>query len=151
VLVKRFEDLKAWQAARRLTADVHSLARSGRLRPDRSLADQMRRAVLSTMNNVAEGFDSASRSEFCRFLRYSARSASEVQSSLYVALDQALIDEPTFDRIYAEAQLVRQLCSGLIRHLRPVAKPSRKGPPHVAESPAPYGLTGSRADWLTLS
>jgi four helix bundle protein len=79
-LARRFEDLRAWQSARDLTSAVYALARNGEFARDFALSDQIRRAAISTMNNIAEGFDSASRAEFARFLRYAARSASEVQS-----------------------------------------------------------------------
>jgi four helix bundle protein len=119
-LVRRFEDLEAWQAARRLTAQAFVLTqRSTKLGTDRSLSDQLRRAAVSTMSNIAEGIDSGSRTEFRRFLRYAARSASEVQSCLYVAKDQGYVDHSSFEEAYGEAQRVRQLCSGLIR-LMPV-------------------------------
>ena len=78
-LVTRFEDLEVWQQARKLTADVYLVADGSALSRDFVLGDQIRRAAISTMNNIAEGFDSASRFEFRRFLRYAGRSASEVK------------------------------------------------------------------------
>ena len=133
-LAERFEELRAWQAARALTLDVYALARGDQFRHDFGLGDQIRRAAVSTMNNIAEGFDSASRVEFVRFLRYASRSASEVQSCLYVALDQRYISQEQFDRAYASAASVRKLCAGLIRSLR------AQGQPRISEPQAPpYG------------
>ncbi|MEO8601452.1 MAG: four helix bundle protein [bacterium] len=137
-LVRRFEDLKAWQAARMLTGQVYRLVRLPALRNDHGLADQMRRASVSTMNNIAEGFDSSSRNEFKRFLRYAIRSASEIQSCLYVALDEKCIDRATFQSVYDQAQKVRQLCSGLVRRLTAYSKAVGGGEGRVNESPMYY-------------
>jgi hypothetical protein len=87
------------------------------------------------MNNVAEGFDSASRAEFTRFLRYASRSASEVQSCLYVASDQGYIDPADFDSLYRQAASVRKLCVALIRALN---RPSPRSE-QVNEPATPYG------------
>jgi four helix bundle protein len=143
-LVRRFEGLEAWQAARSLTSRAYALT-GGQTKcfADRSLCDQVRRAAVSTMSNIAEGFDSGSRTEFRRFLRYAARSASEVQSCLYVARDQGYLDQPAFENAYAQAQRVRQLCSGLIRRLGAHGKqPTRSD--EIAESPATYLRTPAR-------
>lgn len=117
-LASRFEDLRGWQAARRLTGDVYALSRDHHFARDFALRDQIRRAAISTMNNIAEGFDSASRTEFCRFLRYASRSASEVQSCLYIARDQRYIEQQLLDSVHAQAALVRKRCADLMRSLR---------------------------------
>ncbi len=70
------------------------------------------------MANIAEGFDSRSNPEFIKFLGYALRSASEVQSHLYVALDQGYLDKQQFDRIYQQAVTVKKLILGFIRHLK---------------------------------
>jgi four helix bundle protein len=132
-LAERFEDLRAWQAARALTIEVYSLARTEGFGRDFGLVDQIRRAAVSTMNNIAEGFDSASRVEFARFLRYASRSASEVQSCLHVALDQNYITRARFDHAYASAASVRKLSAALTRSLR--SREPRVGEP----DPPAYG------------
>jgi four helix bundle protein len=137
-LASRFEDLRAWQAARRLTGQVYALLRRPECGHDFALADQIRRAAISTMNNLAEGFDSASRAEFARFLRYASRSASEVQSCLHVALDQRYIDRRLFDEAYAQAAMVCKLCSALIRSFGSPPKPRPHTHPQVKEAPAQY-------------
>jgi len=116
--IERFEDIKAWQEGRILTnmvfriTSVHNLVKSYRLR------DQIEGASISVMGNIAEGFDSQSDLEFIRFLRYSRRSASEVQSHLYVALDQEYITKEQFNEIYEKAVAVKNLISGFIRYLK---------------------------------
>lgn len=90
----------------------------GKFARDYGLRDQIQRASVSIMANIAEGFDSNSDEEFIRFLRYALRSATEVQSHLYVALDQNYIDKPAFDDLYAQAGETKSLISGFIRYLR---------------------------------
>ena len=140
-LARRFEDLRAWQAARDLTSGVYALARRREFARDFALTDQIRRAAISTMNNIAEGFDSGSRVEFERFLRYASRSASEVQSCLHVAVHQGYVSRVQFDRAYAQAASVRKLCVALIRSLRSAT--DAPGEPQVREdAPPPYGSYG---------
>lgn len=85
---------------------------------DFGLRDQMRRAAVSVMANIAEGFDGQSDAEFIQFLIYARRSASEVQSHLYVALDQRYLTGEEFDNLYDWAVQVKNLISGFIRYLR---------------------------------
>ena len=70
------------------------------------------------MANIAEGFDAGTRPEFVRFLRIALRSGSELQSHLYVALDEHLVDSKTFDSLYADVRTVKSLIGGFIRCLR---------------------------------
>jgi len=70
------------------------------------------------MSNVAEGFDSDTKQQFIQMLSYTKRSASEVQSELYAALDRKYINESEFENAYNQAQLVRKLANGFIRYLR---------------------------------
>ena len=85
--VRRFEDLIAWQKARDLTKRIYSLTQQGGFERDYGLRDQIRRAAVSVMSNLAEGFDRAGRSEFHQFLVIAKGSSAEVRSHLYVALD----------------------------------------------------------------
>ena len=116
--IERFEDIEAWQAARRLTAAIYTLAFNGRLGKDFGLKEQIQRASVSIMANIAEGFDARSDGEFLRFLGYAYRSATEVQSHLYVVLDNGYCDQEIFDRLYGEANDVKRLLNGFIRYLR---------------------------------
>jgi four helix bundle protein len=148
-LARRFEDLAVWNEARALTREVYALVASGPLQRDWGLTDQVRRSAISTMNNVAEGFDSGSRTEFARFLRYSARSASEVQSCLYVALDCGYIDRAAFDSAYRRAERVRSLARALTRSL---AKPRRQdGSGCVREESPLYGSPPEASDRVSAS
>jgi four helix bundle protein len=98
--INRFEDIDAWKEARILTQQIHSHTDQAAFGKDIALREQIRRAVLSIMANIAEGFDAGSDREFLRFLRYALRSTSEVQSHLYVALDRGCIESLSFHESY---------------------------------------------------
>jgi four helix bundle protein len=116
--ISRFEDIEAWKAARKLTNLVYELTRRSAFEADRDLRRQLRRAATSSMANVAEGFDAGSDVEFQRFLRMAQRSASEVQSHLYVAADERYIEPEEFKMIYGQAQQTRKVIGGFIKYLQ---------------------------------
>ncbi len=119
ISIKRFEEIDAWQASRELTRFVYSaINRNERFRKDFRLSNQIQGAAISTMSNIAEGFSRKSNKEFIQFLFISKSSAAEIQSQLYIALDQNYIDEATFDIIYEQAEKVSKLNSGFIKYLR---------------------------------
>lgn len=113
--VKQFEDIKAWQEARTLVKMIYSLTTAGQFAKDFGLRDQIRRASVSVMTNIAEGFDCDSKVEFARFLGIARRSAVEVQSLLYTALDIDYIDDKTFKTHYEQANKAKAL-TGAFRH-----------------------------------
>lgn len=115
--IRRFEDIEGWQLARELTRQVYAVAMRGAFAKDFGLRDQIARASGSAMHNIAEGFDGGSNAEFVKYLRYSQRSCSEVQSQLYVALDQDYISQDEFDAIYNQAALTHSKVGGFIRYL----------------------------------
>jgi four helix bundle protein len=90
--IERFEDLHAWQASRELVNQVYSLLRQKDFAGDFGLTNQITRSAGSVMHNIAEGFDAGTDRQFVLFLGYARRSASEVQSQLYTALDQGYIN-----------------------------------------------------------
>ena len=113
----KFEEITAWQKARVLSSEVYRVTRLEPFCQDYGLVDQIRRASGSIMHNIAEGFDAGSNNEFVRFLRYSFRSASEVQSQLYIAQDANFIGQPEFDQLYQLATEIKKIISGLIKYL----------------------------------
>ena len=115
--IERFEEIEAWQVGRELTRRVYEATSQGGFARDFGLKDQIQRASGSVIHNIAEGFDGGSNAEFIRFLRYSQRSASEVQSQLYVALDQGYIDSPSFEELYELAAHARSKVGGFIAYL----------------------------------
>ena len=115
--IERFEDIEGWQQARLLTRYVYTAAKKTRFARDYGLKDQIQRAAVSSISNSAEGFDSGSNAEFVKFLRYAQRSCTEVQSTLYVALDQEYITQQEFQSVYTQAAKTRSLLGGLIKYL----------------------------------
>ena len=116
--IERFEDIEAWQLARALTQKVYSLTRKPRFSKDFGLKSQIQDAAGSSMHNIAEGFDSETNAEFIRFLRYAKRSCSEVQSELYVALDEGYITADEFKDAYEQAGRTRAAIRGFINYLK---------------------------------
>jgi four helix bundle protein len=115
--IERFEDIEAWQLARELTRMVYCLTKKPEFARDYGLKRQIQDAAGSTMHNTAEGFDSESNAEFVRFLRYAKRSCTEVQSELYVALDQKYITISEFEDVYDHAARTRAAIRGFIKYL----------------------------------
>jgi four helix bundle protein len=115
--VERFEDLICWQEARNLVKLVYEASNEGLLAKDFDMRSQIRRAAISTMNNIAEGFGRYSKKEFIRFLEISSASASEVKSVAYVALDLNYWNQETVTRIQSKAESVKSLDLGLIKYL----------------------------------
>jgi len=115
--IDRFEDIEAWQLARELTSKVYTLTKKAKFTRDFGLKGQIQDAAGSSMHNIAEGFDSETNPEFVRFLRYAKRSCTEVQSELYVALDQQYITKPEFQAVYDHAGRTRAAIRGFIKYL----------------------------------
>lgn len=117
-LIKKFEDIIGWQEARKLVKDIYKITNEGAFARDFGMRDQIQRAAVSVMTNIAEGFDCDSQAEFARFLSYSRRSAVEVQSLLYAALDIGYINRTTFDTQYQQAEKAKALIGGLKTSLK---------------------------------
>lgn len=115
--IKRFEDIEAWQLARELAQKIYSLTKKERFTKDYGLSRQIRDAAGSAMHNIAEGFDAETNAEFIRFLRYAKRSCSEVQSELYIALDDEYITPNEFSDVYEHARRTRAAIRGFINYL----------------------------------
>ncbi|MBI4732890.1 MAG: four helix bundle protein [Chloroflexi bacterium] len=118
-LIKRFEDILAWQEARKLAREIYRMTREGAFSKDFGLRDQIQRASVSVMANIAEGFDCDSHVEFARFLGIARRSVVEVQSLLYIAHDVGYIDEQIFKSSYFQAEKAKALTGGLKKSLKP--------------------------------
>ena len=114
---RRFEDIRAWKAARVLTRRIYEVTSERPLSRDFGLKDQIRRASVSVMSNIAEGFERMGFREFHRFLIYAKGSTGELQSQLYVALDTDGISQDTFDELYKRADEVARMISGFVRYL----------------------------------
>lgn len=115
---ERFEEIVAWQRARELVGEVYRATTNGKFNKDFGLRDQIRRASVSIMLNIAEGFARRTNKEFSQFLFVAHGSVAEVQSALYVAMDQKYITRETFDKLYSDCTEISRMISGLIKYLR---------------------------------
>ena len=134
--VKRFEDLTVWQSARELVTLVYKKSGKSQFSKDFALRDQIRRAAISVMSNVAEGFDAGYDGEFIRFLGFSFRSAAEVQSQLYAALDLGYIDNNEVEVVYGKGVDVRKQIRSLVAYL----SENRRSGHKAREGPSSYML-----------
>ena len=115
---QKFEDIEAWQKARELTKEIYKVSKERAFSKDFGLRDQMRRAGVSVMSNIAEGFERSGTGEFMQFLSIAKGSVGEVKSQLYVAIDQEYLDKKTFNRLYTLASDVSKMTAGLIKYMR---------------------------------
>lgn len=117
-MAKRFEDFEVWQFARSLVKEVYLLTDQRTIRKYYSLTDQIQRAALSVMNNIAEGYERQSSKEFVFMLNVAKGSIGEVRSILYAMLDISLIDEKTFQTLYEKTLTISKSLAGFISYLK---------------------------------
>jgi len=111
--IERFEELIAWQKARGLAREIYRVTEEGRFSRDFGLKDQIRRAAVSIMSNIAEGFERGRPSEFQQFLSIAKASCAEVRSQLYIALDANYIKDELFNELMSKAEEVGRIIGGL--------------------------------------
>jgi four helix bundle protein len=116
--ISRFEDIDGWKMARELTRDIYQITAEGRFARDFGLCNQIRKASVSIMSNIAEGFERDGNREFGNFLSIAKGSAGEVRSQLYVAMDQDYVSAANFEKIYAKADENGRIIGGLMKYLR---------------------------------
>jgi len=115
--IERFEDIQAWQRARELNKAIYEITKAAHFSKDFSLRDQMRRASVSILANIAEGFGRRSKKEFSNFLNMAHGSAAEVQCHLYVALDFQYITQGDFETLYRKTEEVSRMIQGFMKYL----------------------------------
>ena len=117
---EKFEEIRAWQSAREVVNRIYKISQDEKFKRDYSLGDQIKRASISIMSNIAEGFSRQSGKEFIQFLFIAKASAAEVQSQLYIAMDQGYIIEKEFKEIYGKVEEIAKLLSKFITYLKSV-------------------------------
>ena len=132
--IQTFEDLLSWQEARALVREVYALTASRAFQRDDGLRRQFQRAAVSTMANVAEGFERKATREFVSFLGIARASAGEVRSHLYVALDLQMVSQETFDAVAARTRTLISLIDGMIRYLKTVDHRGHRYAPYAPPS-----------------
>ena len=131
--ITRFEEIEAWQTARELTKLIYVFTDEGKFAHDFGLKDQIRRASVSIMSNVAEGFESQTQAQFIRYLGIAKASAGEVRSQLYVSRDLEYITQEQFAKAFATAEKVSRQTARFIFYLE-----SHPQSHHVREDSAEY-------------
>ena len=106
--IKKFEDIESWKRARSLAGDIYEVTAAGKFAHDFGLKDQIRRASVSILSNIAEGFERGGDKEFLQFLALAKGSSGEARAQLYVALDQDYISAAQFERLSSAATEVSQ-------------------------------------------
>jgi four helix bundle protein len=125
--IQRFEEIEAWQTARELTRRIYEVSGRGAFSRDYGLRDQMRRAAVSILSNIAEGFESGTQPLFIRYLRYAKASAGEVRAQLYVGLDAGYLTDAEFEGLGDLADKGSRQLSRFISYLEShSAKPSAR-------------------------
>ena len=120
--IHRFEELECWQEARGIVNSVYSVCSVNGFRKDYILIDQVKRSAISIMANISEGFSRKGNKEFIQFLFIAKSSATELQSHLYIALDQNYLKKEKFDELYSEINKVQRKISNLIKYLNKTIK-----------------------------
>lgn len=115
---KRFEEIESWKIARKLTNRVYEVSGHGEFARDFGLKDQIRRAAVSIMSNIAEGHDRSGTGEFIQFLATAKGSAAELRCQLYIALDRGYIDDQSFAELARATIDTQCLIGGLMNYLR---------------------------------
>lgn len=115
--IERFEDFEAWKLAREITAEIYQVSKGELFGRDYGLRNQICRASVSVMSNIAEGFERDGRKEFINFLSIAKGSSGEIRSQLYVALDQNYISKEQFDLLYDKTIRNCRILAGLIKYL----------------------------------
>ena len=127
MFVEKFEELNCWQVARELTREIYKISNSGEFSRDFGLRDQMRRAAVSIMSNIAEGFESRTRKLFIEFLGRAKGSAGELRCQLYIASDVGYITSEQFKALYDRVDKNARQISRLMHYLKtnPIQKDAK--------------------------
>ena len=131
--ITRFEDIEAWKLSRQLTNSVYAHTNLAGFNRDFGLRDQIRRASVSVMSNIAEGFESRTDVQFINFLGMARASAGEVRAQLYIALDQKYISEEQFKDTYTMAETCARQIAKFIKYLESNPRPRR-----ISDDPVDY-------------
>ena len=124
--IEKFEDMEVWQQARSITKTIYVHTRQEPFSKNYGLREQIHRAAVSIMSNIAEGFERGSNREFIQFLFIAKGSAGEVRTQLYVALDLGYIEKDEFEKLNTELLSLSKQLSGFIKYLKSSKKKGQK-------------------------
>jgi four helix bundle protein len=115
--IRKFEDIESWKRARQLTNQIYQTTGTGKFARDFGLKDQVRRASISILSNIAEGFERGGDKEFLQFLAMAKGSCGEVRAQLYIAFDQGYLAQDVFEGLAKNTVEIGQLISGFMKYL----------------------------------
>ncbi len=115
--IYRFEEMEVWQLTRKLVKDTYILTKKEPFIKDYDLVKQIRRAGVSIMSNIAEGYERQTKKEFIQFLYISKGSSGELRSQMYIALDLNYITQNEFNTINSQIDTISKSLSGFIKYL----------------------------------
>jgi four helix bundle protein len=115
---KTFEELPIWQAAKKLTLELYKVTMNEKFKKDFYFSEQIRRAILSVSNNIAEGFERGSKKEFIQFLHIARGSVGETRSQIEIAYELGYIDSSQFMQLFEKCQTLSKQINGFIKYLR---------------------------------
>ena len=116
--IDKFEDIEAWKKSREIVNSIYKISNKSSFSKDFALRDQIRRAAISIPSNIAEGFSRKSNKEFIQYLFIAKGSAAEIQTQLYLALDQKYITQGEFDKLYEDLEVISKQISKFITYLK---------------------------------
>ena len=116
--VKYFEDLETWKLSRKLTNKIYSISNDGKFAKDFGLRDQIRRAAVSIMSNIAEGYERGGNQEFIQFLSIAKASCGEVRSQLYVVMDQGYMNKKECEQLIDNGRKLSIMINNFIEYLK---------------------------------
>jgi len=133
--LKSFTEIQAWKEARIFVKDIYVMCNEGSAKHDFGFRAQIQNAAVSIMSNIAEGFGAGSDKSFIAFLRYAYRSALEVESQLYVALDIEYMDKIQAERFFDKIRTIQRMIGGLIAYLKQCEKTPQTPRPQNPQTP----------------
>ncbi len=116
--IEKFEDIESWKLAREVTREIYEISSNEKFSRDFALVNQIRRASISILSNIAEGFERSGNKEFLQFLAIAKGSCGEVRAQLYVAFDQKYIDETKFRELTEKLSETNRLIAGFMKYLQ---------------------------------
>jgi four helix bundle protein len=122
MVILRFEELEVWKLARKFVTRIYEITNDDNFKKDFALRDQIRKASISIISNISEGFERQSNLEFIRFLYIAKASAGETRAQLYVASDLKYIDNKNFELLISESEKISKSISGFIKYLKTVKR-----------------------------
>jgi four helix bundle protein len=130
--IKQCEDIEAWQKARELTRCTYNVTSIGKFASDFGLRDQIRRAAISVLSNIAEGFERGGNRELIHFWSIAKGSSGEIRSQIYVAKDLNYIPGDQFDSLIQQMSQISRLIAGFIKHLKQLERRGSKIQPNIS-------------------